>query len=205
VESRCGQIPRKLFRLRRNLHASSREDDEPARPDYIRRRNTRAARAAGPDQRGGSAASFSACGAGSGSGREACDPNRCGNLETHRAQGGRGQGDRVLDAGGAPPSRRRLSDALGSAGIGLEEVSTGVAGPANLPTTASNIAIMQPGSTMTFLRQGSDIPSDFNQFNPGSAGTPTPATTALPGSLNQSNSLDPNQISPLPSAISWKP
>jgi hypothetical protein len=95
-------------------------------------------------------------------------------------------------------------DALGAAGIGLDQVATGSVGLPNLPTTAGLIAIMQPGATSTFLRSGAEIPADLNQFNPGSSGTPTPTTIALPGSLNQSNAVDPNQPSSLPSVISGK-
>jgi hypothetical protein len=88
-------------------------------------------------------------------------------------------------------------NALGSAGIGLDLMATGTVGPPGLPTTASNIAIMQPGATSTFLPKGAQIPTEFNQFNPVSTGTP--ATTPT-----QPNPVTPSQPGTPPSGGSMK-
>ena len=80
-------------------------------------------------------------------------------------------------------------NALGSAGIGLDLLANGTVGLPNLPTTAGNIASMQNGATTTFLSQGASVPSQFNQFNPGSAASSSLAgTVANQGAANQSSS-----------------
>ncbi len=80
-------------------------------------------------------------------------------------------------------------NALGSAGIGLDLMADGTAGPPNLPTTASNIATLQPGAVSTFLPKGASIPSELGQFDPGFAGIIPKKSTA---NANQSSSSTAN-------------
>ena len=88
-------------------------------------------------------------------------------------------------------------NALGSAGIGLDLMANGTVGLPNLPTTAGNVASMQPGAATTFLPQGGQIPSQLSQFNPTSSAPPPSASVPAgnqgvvnqPPSLSNSDSL----------------
>lgn len=58
-------------------------------------------------------------------------------------------------------------NALSAAGIGNNYFNSETASLPNLPATAADIALQQPGATTSFIPQGSvSVPAALNQFNP---------------------------------------
>src|ERR1700722_14420404 len=96
-----------------------------------------------------------------------------------------------------------VMNALGSAGIGLDLIATGEAGPGlpKLPTTVSNVASQQPGATTSFIR-----PSQLNQFNPSTLDTllPPPTNNPAPLAQNQSTPLKSNSSTSVSSVDTGK-